>query len=143
MTTAEANRQVVFYEKTGCVGNAKQRRLLEQAGIRFDVKSMLDTPWTRGTLEPFFEGLEKTQIINPSAPKVKSGEVDVSQLSMDSLIELMIQEPILIKRPLIEVGSIKICGFDMEKLNAVLNIALDAPESVNQCQRREPCSKEQ
>lgn len=96
MKTTKANRQVVFYEKTGCVGNAKQRRLLEQAGISFVVKSMLDTPWTRSTLEPFFEGLAKAQIINPSAPKVKSGEVDVSQISMDSLIELMIQEPILI-----------------------------------------------
>ena len=38
-------KEVVFYEKTGCLGNKKQKELLKANGVDFEVKSMLDTKW--------------------------------------------------------------------------------------------------
>ena len=130
---------MIFYEKTGCAGNAKQKKLLLSEGISFEVRSMLDTPWSKESLEPFFEGLKKEQIINPFAPKIKSGEIDIKDYSKEQLIELMIAEPILIKRPLIQIGDIKICGFDMAKINSILKTNISSDENISTCQSSDPC----
>ena len=93
-----------FYEKTGCSGNAKQKELLKSHNISFSVKSLLDTKWTSESLNQFFEGLEVIDIFNPFAPQIRDKEIDISKLSFDEAINLMIQNPILIKRPLLDIN---------------------------------------
>jgi nitrogenase-associated protein len=132
-------KSVVFYEKPGCAGNKKQKDLLKTHGVEFEVKSMLDTPWSVESLSSFFDGLEKDKIVNQFAPQVKSGEIIPEKLSKDELINLMIKEPILIKRPLIEVGEDKVCGFDIPKLNKLLNLDLDSKKEIGTCQSSDPC----
>jgi nitrogenase-associated protein len=132
-------KSVVFYEKPGCAGNKKQKDLLKTYGVEFEVKSMLDTPWSVESLSSFFDGLEKDKIVNQFAPQVKNGEIIPEKLSKDELISLMIKEPILIKRPLIEVGEEKVCGFDIPKLNKLLNLDLDSKKEIGTCQSSDPC----
>lgn len=133
-------KQMIFYEKTGCGGNARQKKLLESEGITFEVRSMLDTPWSKESLTPFFEGLEKEDIVNPFAPAMKSGELDITKYSKDEIIELMIKEPILIKRPLLEIGATKVCGFDLDKINEILKTNLNADEKISTCQSSDSCN---
>ncbi|RXJ60042.1 ArsC/Spx/MgsR family protein [Candidatus Marinarcus aquaticus] len=130
---------VIFYEKTGCLGNARQKSLLKKHGVEFEVRSMLDTVWTKESLEPFFDGLEVEQIINPFAPAIKNSEITVESLSKEQAVELMIQEPILIKRPLLQINQQYFCGFDISILNAVLNIHMPIPENINTCTSSEIC----
>ncbi|KFL32953.1 hypothetical protein JU57_13850, partial [Sulfurospirillum sp. SCADC] len=40
--------KVIFYEKTGCSGNVRQKELLQKQGISLDVRSLLETQWTKG-----------------------------------------------------------------------------------------------
>lgn len=133
-------KKVTFYEKTGCLGNKRQKEVLKANGVEFEVKSMLDTKWDKTTLESFFEDLEKEQIVNETAPKIKSGEIDVASLTKEQLIYKMISDPILIKRPLIIVGDTKICGFDIPKLNSALNLKLDTKKEIGTCQSSDSCS---
>lgn len=135
-----AKKNVVFYEKIGCVGNKKQKELLKANNIEFDVKSLLDSKWDKTTLESFFVGLNKNEIVNQFAPKVKSGEIDINSLTKEQLIYKMIQEPILIKRPLIVIDNTKICGFDIPKINEALNIDLDTKKEVGTCQSSYNCT---
>lgn len=132
-------KEVTFYEKTGCLGNKRQKEVLKANGVEFEVKSMLDTKWDKTTLESFFEDLEKEQIVNETAPKIKSGEIDVASLTKEQLIYKMISDPILIKRPLIIVGDTKICGFDIPKLNSALNLKLDTKKEIGTCQSTDSC----
>ena len=139
MNFSTTKNQMIFYEKTGCAGNAKQKKLLTSAGIEYEVRSMLDTAWNKQSLGSFFEGLEKENIINQFAPKIKSGEIDIRKISKDEIIELMIKEPILIKRPLIEIDENKIVGFDMDKINELLNTSISSDSSICTCQSSDPC----
>jgi arsenate reductase (glutaredoxin) len=132
-------KSVVFYEKPGCAGNKKQKDLLKAHGVEFEVKSMLNTPWSVESLSSFFDGLEKNKIVNQFAPQIKNGEIFPEKLSKDELINLMIKEPILIKRPLIEVGEEKVCGFDIPKLNKLLNLDLDSKKEIGTCQSSDSC----
>ncbi|HFU76519.1 MAG TPA: arsenate reductase family protein [Arcobacter sp.] len=130
---------MIFYEKTGCTGNKKQKELLIKNGIDFETRSLLDTKWNKKTLESFFEGLELHEIINQFAPKIKHNEIDLTTISKDKMIELMISEPILIKRPLIEIGTYKICGFDIDKINNYLLTNLNPNNTISVCQSETPC----
>ena len=129
-----------FYEKTGCSGNAKQKELLKSHNISFSVKSLLDTSWTKETLSEFFKGLEVIDIFNPFAPQIRDKEIDINTLSKDEAIELMIKNPILIKRPLLDINGVKICGFDIEKINELLNTNIDTNKKLNTCSSSDSCT---
>ncbi len=131
--------RVIFYEKTGCSGNERQKKLLSNHGISFQTRSLLDTKWDKESLNPFFNGLEKEDMVNKFAPQVKNGEIDIAALSKDELVELMINEPILIKRPLLEIGANKICGFDIEKINQYLNSDICESIKISTCLSSDPC----
>ena len=129
-----------FYEKTGCSGNAKQKELLKSHNISFSVKSLLDTSWSKETLSEFFKGLETKDIFNPFAPQIRDKEIDISKLSKDEAINLMIKNPILIKRPLLDINGVKICGFDIEKINELLNTNIDTNKKLNTCSSSDSCT---
>ena len=129
-----------FYEKTGCSGNAKQKELLKNHNISFSVKSLLDTKWTNDTLSQFFEGLDVNEIFNPFAPQIRDKEIDIIKLSKEEAINLMIRNPILIKRPLLDINGTKICGFDIEKINKLLNVNIDTNKKLNTCSSSDSCT---
>ncbi len=129
-----------FYEKTGCSGNAKQKELLKSHNISFSVKSLLDTSWSKESLGEFFQGLEVIDIFNPFAPQIRDKEIDINTLSKDEAIELMIKNPILIKRPLLDINGVKLCGFDIEKINELLNTNIDTNKKLNTCSSSDSCT---
>ncbi len=134
-------KTVIFYEKTGCSGNARQKALLKEHGIVLDVRSLLDTPWDTQTLERFFEGLSVEEMINPFAPQRKDGSFDSKSYTKEQLIQTMIKEPILIRRPLLQIGEARLCGFDIPTLNRLLKIDMPTPEHINACLSSDACNK--
>jgi len=139
MVFTNKKNRVIFYEKTGCAGNQRQKKVLISQGIKFEVRSLLDTTWDARSLSDFFEDLPKTQIVNESAPKIKNNEIDVDTLSKDELISLMCKDPILIKRPLLEIDEEKVCGFDIEKINQILNSKIDETLEIPTCLSDDKC----
>lgn len=132
---------VIFYEKPGCAGNRRQKALLQEYGIQLEVRDLLSTPWTRERLESFFaEEVAVKDMVNPFAPKVKAGEVDLQNMGRAAVIEQMLAEPILIRRPLLEVGETRLCGFDIPRLNALLGIDMPTPETINSCLKTDSCN---
>lgn len=119
-------KRLVFYEKTGCKGNARQKALLESNGYRLEVKSILDEPWDQDELRSFFGDRPLADWFNWKAPAVKQGQIDpASFFDADSALESMLREPILIRRPLIDLDGQRMCGFDDD-----VKIALGINESV-------------
>ncbi|WP_263831909.1 ArsC/Spx/MgsR family protein [Sulfurospirillum oryzae] len=135
----QPKKEVIFYEKTGCSGNARQKALLREHGICLDVRSLLDTKWTKATLEAFFEGLTPKEMLNSFAPQLKEGFV-VEAYTKDALIEKMLETPILIRRPLLQIGEVKLCGFDIAKLNELLHVKMPTPEHINACLSSDTCN---
>jgi arsenate reductase len=132
--------KVIFYEKTGCSGNDRQKKLLRLNSIDFEVKSILDTTWDKETLGCFFENLEKKDMINQFAPQIKNNKIDISQISKDELIKKMCETPILIKRPLLEIGEDKIVGFDIDKINTLLGSKISDSINISTCLSSDNCT---
>lgn len=117
---------VLFYEKPGCVTNAKQKKYLRNVGCSVIERNLLDSGLTLTELKAFFAHMPVKDWFNPSAPKVKSGEVDPSAMNEAAALELLLLEPILIKRPLMVISNKKLCGFDQEKVDALLEVTSQA-----------------
>lgn len=93
---------IVFYEKPGCGGNARQRAALEAAGHTLERRNLLATPWTPTSLLASLAPLPVPQWFNRAAPRVKSGEVQPDTVDADTALALLLDEPLLIRRPLMQ-----------------------------------------
>ncbi|MBC9073022.1 arsenate reductase family protein [Thauera sp. CAU 1555] len=109
---------VSLWWKPGCATNTKQIRLLEAAGCKVTVRDLLSEAWTPELLAGFFGTQPVAQWFNPAAPAVKSGSVVPAAFSPEAALARMVEEPLLIRRPLIEVAGLRRAGFDPEWLAA-------------------------
>jgi nitrogenase-associated protein len=117
---------VLFFEKPGCANNTRQKGWLAAAGHEVEAVSLLAHPWTRDELLSYFGALPVAQWFNRAAPRVKSGEVVPESLDAAAALQLMLAEPLLIRRPLLRVGERREVGFDVPSIHAWLGL----PESV-------------
>ena len=108
---------VTFYEKPGCKGNARQKQLLEAAGHVVTAKSLKAEPWTTTQLRAFLDPLPVADWFNRSAPAVKHGEIVPEDLSPDAALALLLANPLLIRRPLMEVGETRMVGFERDAVH--------------------------
>ena len=134
-------KHIIFYEKNGCGGNARQKALLEENGFTIETRSLLDTPWTVEQLRPFFGEKPVSQWFNDKAPAVKSAHVCPSTFNEESALEIMIESPILIRRPLLEYNGKKASGFDEKIISEFLEITSEKKD-LEQCQHsKQDCLK--
>jgi nitrogenase-associated protein len=125
--------ELVFYEKPGCIGNARQKGVLLSQAVRFEVRDLLSEPWNAERLRPFFADKPVAAWFNETAPAVKSGAIAIHDLDETEALSLMILDPILIRRPLLEYGSFKQSGFVAGPVLDALGVELDATEDLQTC----------
>lgn len=129
---------VLFYEKPGCLSNAQQKALLASLGHRLTVRNLLAEPWTAERLRPFFGDLPVRDWFNPTAPRIKQGEVRPETLDAATALVLMLDDPLLIRRPLIESEYGCGCGFQPGSLLTALGVTLAADQDLQSCSRSGP-----
>jgi nitrogenase-associated protein len=115
---------ITFYEKPGCGGNARQRALLQAAGHRLLRRNLLTAPWTAATLRPWLDGLPVADWFNRAAPRIKSGELLPEALDADAALALLLAEPLLIRRPLMQrEDGARLVGFELAEVAAFVGLA--------------------
>ncbi|WP_119157047.1 ArsC/Spx/MgsR family protein [Caldimonas tepidiphila] len=110
---------IVFYGKPGCGGNARQKALLQAAGHAVEPRDLLAWPWTAAALLEFLAPLPVPQWFNRAAPRVKSGEVVPEALDAAQALALLLAEPLLVRRPLMQCGAQRLVGFDPAEVDAL------------------------
>ena len=124
---------IIFYEKPGCVGNQKQKDLLIQHGYHLKVKNLLTENWTFSELRSYFLDKPIAQWFNKSAPEVKSGAIDINAIDEFYAIKMMLEEPLLICRPLLKYTDLKQSGFYSGPVLDSLNIFLNPQQDIQSC----------
>lgn len=124
--------EITFYEKPGCLNGEKQKAILIKAGNVLRCINILTHDWSASTLLPFVAKKEPAEIMNYTAPAIKNGQIRPGKLAFDEALSLMIKDPILIKRPLIQVDGLNIQGFASPALKPYLG-DWDDSEDVITC----------
>jgi nitrogenase-associated protein len=127
---------LIFYEKPGCAGNARQKRLLTDAGHVVEPRNLLAEPWTTESLRPFFGDRPVADWFNKAAPAVKSGEIDPSSFDEETALKMLIATPLLIRRPLMQVGDRRETGFEPALVEAWIGLAEPVEGSIEGCPRQ-------
>jgi len=133
--------QITFYEKPGCGNNTKQKALLAVAGHEVIARNLLTEPWTNEGLLAFFGARPVAEWFNRAAPRIKSGEIVPESLDADTALWLMLQDPLLIRRPLIEAEGRREIGFDQNLIHAWLGLTPRGGdlESCPRSHQQNPC----
>lgn len=113
---------ITFYEKPGCKGNLRQKTLLAAAGHTVQAKNLNAEPWTADRLLAFLGQLPVSRWFNPAAPAIKSGEIVPENLGFEHALQLLLENPLLIRRPLMEVGEERMVGFDTAAVDAWIGL---------------------
>lgn len=127
---------VTFYEKPGCINNTRQKLLLAAAGHQVEAKNVLTEAWQAERLRAFFGDLPVRHWFNYSAPAIKHGEIEPDRLNEQEALALMVESPILIRRPLMQVGDSFKAGFDQEAVDQWIGLnVISTGRNMESCTR--------
>lgn len=119
---------ILFYEKPGCGNNTKQKIWLAASGHTVLAKNLLTEKWSAETLRSFFGELPVEKWFNPAAPRIKSGEVNPAAFDGETALNMMLADPLLIRRPLLEAEGQRRVGFDEEAIRQWIGLNQAKPE---------------
>ena len=114
---------ILFYEKPGCQNNTRQKAMLELSGHTVQSVNLLEYPWSKEELEKYLGDKPVDKCFNPSAPAIKSGEINPLAYTKEEAVLMMIENPLLIKRPLLQIGEHRIQGFDTTVLRNLISLS--------------------
>ena len=129
---------VLFWEKPGCAGNARQKALLAASGHLVSARDLRAENWTAERLRRFFGDRPVGEWFNRNSPRVKSGEVRPEALDEDAALALMLADPLLIRRPLLQVGERREAGFEPALVAAWIGLDPGEPAVDETCRRHAP-----
>lgn len=120
---------VTFYEKPGCKGNLRQKTLLAAAGHTVQAKNLKSEAWTAARLLAFLGDLPVDRWFNSAAPAIKAGEIVPASLTAETALPLLLENPLLMRRPLMEIGEQRRVGFDIAAVDAWIGLKnVELPE---------------
>jgi len=127
---------VIFYEKPGCINNTRQKKLLAAAGHQVVARNLLTEDWQAERLRAFFSVLPVRDWFNYSAPAVKYGEIEPDKLTEQEALALMLEQSLLIRRPLMQVGDNVMAGFDPQAVDIWIGLTeIEADQDLESCPR--------
>jgi nitrogenase-associated protein len=129
-----------YYTKPGCITSVKQVDLLRRSGHDVQVHDLLAHPWHPEELLAYFGDLPVRLWFNPNSPRVKSGEIDPASFDSATALQLMREDHLLIRRPLMESGGHKVCGFDPAAVHDWVGL-VEPEEAVSQSAFYQTCSQ--
>lgn len=113
-------KRVTLFTKSGCTTCIKARQFLLAQGIHYTERDIFKHPFNEGELRAIVAQRPAKEIFSYRSPSVKALGLDPDRLSEDEMIRYMLEEPRLIRRPLMTTGSALAVGFDAEALLTTL-----------------------
>ena len=121
---------IIFYEKPGCKTNEKQKQSFRDAGCKIIERDLLNHGLSDVELHEFFKNMPVTKWFNPSAPQIKKGEINPVELDKETALKMLMENPILIRRPLMIIKGKKLCGFNKWFIEKLLDIKMGLNPSM-------------
>ena len=131
-----------FYEKIGCSNNTKQKDLLIEAGHWVIEHDLLTHDWRSEPekLRSFFGEKPVSEWFNRAAPVIKNGDLNPAEIDATQAIDMMIAEPLLIRRPLMESENHRMAGFETSEVEHFLGLAVESDlESCSKKHSKRAC----
>ncbi|MDG5470796.1 Spx/MgsR family RNA polymerase-binding regulatory protein [Jeotgalibacillus sp. ET6] len=114
---------ITFYTYPSCTSCRKTKKWLKENGVEFNERHLFrETPSYNELLQLLSlttEGLD--EILATRSQSFKNLTQDVEDLPLSDVVKLIIEDPKLLKRPILTDGSNMIVGYNPEGLRSLSN----------------------
>lgn len=113
---------ITAYLYNSCTSCRKAKDVLEAEGADYEVREYFKQKVTRNELDNLLNttGLKVSDILSTRSNPYKQGNLAEKNLSDDELLDMMTEEPRLIKRPILVSGSNVVVGFKEDKIKDLI-----------------------
>jgi len=111
---------VTVWWKKGCKTSKKGIDYLDGKGVEYELRDIVSDPPPRELLDTHVGGDTLKAYLNTSSKPYRELGVGRNMPERERLIELMLEHPDLIKRPVIEESGRVAFGFDPEAIDRVV-----------------------
>jgi arsenate reductase (glutaredoxin) len=114
--------KIVVYQKPTCTTCRQVYAALKESGVDFDAVDYYTDPIPKAKLKELLRkmGIKARELLRTKEPIYKTLEIADRDLSDDEIIDLMVEHPDLIQRPIVEKGSRAILARPAERLKEIL-----------------------
>ena len=113
---------VIIYHKPACSTCRQAVQLLKESGQPFTAINYYEVPFTKSQLKAILRKahLAPKEVLRKKEEIYKKLGLAKQELSEEALIEIMIQNPDLIERPLVEKGAKALLARPAETIKVIL-----------------------
>jgi len=114
--------KIVIYQKPTCTTCRQVHAALKESGVDFDAVDYYVDPIPKTKLKELLRkmGIKPRELLRTKEAIYKKLKLGEREWSDDQLIDLMVQHPDLIQRPIVEKGSRAILARPAERLREIL-----------------------
>src|SRR5947208_10420984 len=115
---AERMSKIVIYQKPTCTTCRQVYNALKEGGVDFDAVDYYTDPIPKTKLKELLRkmGMKPADLLRTKEPVYKTLKLAERDLTDNEIIELMVEHPDLIQRPIVEKGSRAILARPAERL---------------------------
>jgi arsenate reductase len=116
------SEKIRVYEKPTCTKCREMDRMLRESGVDFDKVNYYLEPLTESKLRDLIGkmGISPRELLRKSEPVYRALGLAKSSHSDDELIRLMVENPDLIQRPIVERGERAVLGRPVENARELI-----------------------
>jgi len=114
--------KITIYQKPTCTTCRQVHAALKESGVDFDAVNYYVDPISKTKLRELLRkmGLSARALLRTKETVYKSLRLGERDLTDDQIVELMVKNPDLIQRPIVERGSRAILARPAERLKEIL-----------------------
>lgn len=114
--------KITVYEKPTCTTCRKVSKALTEAGIDFEKVNYYIEPFSKKKLKELLNkmNMKPSELLRKNDVVYKKLKSKMEKLSEDEILNLMVENPDLVQRPIVEVGNKAILARPPEKIKELL-----------------------
>lgn len=115
--------EIVIYEKPTCSKCRAAVQIVDQTGVPYRTIRYHDAPLTKAKLAELSQkiGIAPKELLRTEDPLFRSLQLSLDALSDADALDLMIEHPDLMQRPILERGALAIIGRPAERVHEFLH----------------------
>jgi Spx/MgsR family transcriptional regulator len=112
--------RVDFYCWAKCNSCRKAKEFLLQKNVEISERDFFKNPFNRSEIEKLLQGKPASEMFNFRSPSFKKLGLERDKLGDKELIDLMLKEPRLVRRPVIRIGDKVYFGADRSIIGGLI-----------------------
>lgn len=104
--------KAIIYHNPNCGTSRKTLEILQEAGADVSIVQYLKTPPSKEELRRLYDkaGIRPSEGLRAKEPLAQDLDLDTGRVSEEAILDAMVENPVLIERPIVETDKgVRVC----------------------------------